>query len=106
MNVTDAITITELSRLLQKSRPTIYKYVVDFEEGNLDAIPYNVKELFRRIEEEDLSHDEILEYCHIRFGAGDSTLSIEAKKAIDFIKDNQDRLDFERLHKLMRKALK
>ena len=32
MKVTDLITITELSRIMNKSRPTIYKYISDFEE--------------------------------------------------------------------------
>ena len=106
MNVTDAISITELSKLLQKSRPTIYKYITDFEDGNLDAVPYAVRELFRQIEEEDLSHDEILHYCHTRFGEGDIDISPLAKRAMDFIKLHQDEFDYEQLFKLLRKAMK
>ena len=35
MKITDMISITELSRLLKKTRPTVYKYVSDFEKGNM-----------------------------------------------------------------------
>ena len=34
MQITDIVTITELSKLLGKSRPTVYKYVSDYEAGN------------------------------------------------------------------------
>ena len=106
MNITDAITITELSRLLQKSRPTIYKYVLDYESGETDAVPALVKELFRQIEEEDLPKDEIVRYCNTRFGSPDAELDPRAKEAIDFIKANQRRIDFDRLMKLLGKALR
>ena len=33
MKITDRITITELSRMLGKSRPTVYKYIADFERA-------------------------------------------------------------------------
>ena len=105
MNITDAITVTELSRLLQKSRPTIYKYVVDYETGDLDALPASVAELFRQIDEEDLGHDEILAYCAKRFGSPETELIPEAKRVIDYIKANQNRIDFERLEKLLRKVI-
>lgn len=106
MTVTDAISITELSKLLQKSRPTVYKYLTDFQAGNLEAVPYAVRELFRLIEEEELSHDEIVTYCHTRFGAGEGELSPLAKQAVDFIKAHQDEIDYERLFAALRKAIR
>ena len=47
MIITDFISITELSRLTKKSRPTIYKYLDDFHLGNYDDIPYSIITLFK-----------------------------------------------------------
>lgn len=104
MNITDAISITELSRLLQKSRPTIYKYITDYQQGNESDVPYAVGELFRLIEDEDLSHDDIIAYCHNRFGSPDAELLPRAKQLIDFIKNNQHRIDFDRMEHYLRKV--
>ena len=104
MKITDAITITELSRLLQKSRPTVYKYISDYEQNDYEAIPFAVRELFRLIDEEDLSRDDIVSYCKTRFGVSDIPLSADAIKAIDYIKTNQDAIDFHRLEKYLRKV--
>ena len=105
MNITDAISITELSRLLQKSRPTIYKYITDYEEGNESSIPPAVLRLFHLIDHEDLSHDDIIQYCKTRFGSPDAEILPQARRLIEFIKENQHRIDFERLEKLLRKVI-
>ena len=38
--INDIITVTELSRLKGKTRPTVYKYIKDFEADRYDAVPY------------------------------------------------------------------
>ena len=106
MRITDAITITELARLLQKSRPTIYKYILDYEQGNRDALPPSVAELFRQIDEEDLSYDDILAYCKRRFGAPDEEITAECKHVIDIIRANQHRIDFPKLERFLRKVIR
>ncbi len=68
MKITDVISITELSRLLKKSRPTVYKYVFDFESGNVGQIPHSVKKLFEEIQTGAASKREICEYCTHWFG--------------------------------------
>ena len=69
MKITDIISITELSRLLNKSRPTVYKYVSDFESGNYAQIPNSVQRLFQNIESGRASKREICEYCAHWYGA-------------------------------------
>lgn len=105
MQITDAISITELSRLAQKSRPTIYKYIQDFESGNESAVPYVFLELFQRIQEEDISMEEIREYCSLRFGNPEEELTPECKDFIEILKKNQNRIDFPKLERLLRKAM-
>ena len=78
MKITDIISITELSRLLNKSRPTVYKYVSDFENGNHAAIPHSVKKLFENIRSGNLPKREIYEYCEYWFdGTTPNTPSAE-----------------------------
>ena len=104
MQITDAISITELSRLSQKSRPTIYKYIQDFEQGNVEAIPYLFQELFGKIQDDEISYEQIKEYCATHFGNEEADLLPQTRKAISFLKENQHRIDFEKLEKLLRKV--
>ncbi|MCM1546488.1 MAG: hypothetical protein NC033_05570 [Clostridiales bacterium] len=60
------LSITELSRLVKKSRPTVYKYVTDYKRKNFDNIPNSVKELFDRIEA-GCAKSEIYAYCENNF---------------------------------------
>ena len=106
MKIIDAVTISELSRLLNKSRPTVYKYISDYEEGILDSIPESVKELFRLISEEDYEYEKIVEYCRKRFGEGGQKISTSAKNAIDYIIAHQDNIDFVELDYYLKKVSK
>ena len=74
MKVTDLITITELSRITNKSRPTIYKYISDFESEKYDEIPNVVLKLFNSIKNGDFSKKDIYGYCETYF-MGDDELS-------------------------------
>ena len=79
MKITDIISITELSRLLNKSRPTVYKYISDFENGNHAALPHSVKKLFENVQSGNLPKREIYEYCEYWFN-GTPTPSHSAEK--------------------------
>ena len=105
MKITDAISITELSKQLNKSRPTIYKYISDYESGNLDLVPEMVKELFRLIEEEEISRGQISEYCNNRF-LDNNKVSVAAKRAIDYIISHQEDIDFVELDIYLKKVSK
>lgn len=72
MKITDVISITELSRLLKKSRPTVYKYVFDFESGKYGQIPHSIKKLFEEIQTGAASKREICQYCTHWFGEAET----------------------------------
>lgn len=105
MKITDIITITELSRMLGKSRPTVYKYLADFESGNFGALPSSVKKLFCEIRDGKLPKREIAEYCEYWFdGETEAPKKKKAKEKPLTLKDifallkrNEDRLDLAKL---------
>ena len=107
MKITDIISITELSRLLKKSRPTVYKYISDFERGKDGEIPYSVKKLFQKIQSGDLSKQEIYDYCNHWFGSDSAALSFRSakenerptgiKEIITLLKQHERKLDYKKL---------
>ncbi len=113
MKITDMITITELSRLLGKSRPTVYKYISDFEEGNFSTLPHSVKKLFLEIQSGNIPKKGIYEYCEHWF-AGESTPSPHAKKnkpvtlkeIFTLLKKNERKINLENLKNYIEEELK
>ena len=101
MQITDIVTITELSKLLGKSRPTVYKYIFDYEAGNYSALPHSVRSLFDKIISGETSRRGVFEYCDHWFDTP-TTASKGAKKTslkdvIKLLKDNERRLDLGRI---------
>ena len=102
MKITDMITITELSQLLGKSRPTVYKYISDFESGNYEALPPSVKKLFLEIQAGNIPKKGIYEYCEHWFD-GETTpppkkkKSVTLKEIIALLKKNERKLNLENL---------
>lgn len=80
MQITDIISITELSQLLKKSRPTVYKYISDFQNKNYATIPRAINDLFIKIQKDQLSKREIFEYCEYWFSSGNLEKIKEKKK--------------------------
>ena len=116
MNITDIISITELSRLLKKTRPTVYKYVSDFEAGRYENLPRSVKGLFQKIQAEEMSKKEILEYCEhwfageIRspfafFTGNGKKYKSTGEEIINLIQTNVKRLDLDKLKEWIEKEL-
>ena len=101
MNITDYITITELARLTNKSRPSIYKYVLSFENNNLDEIPYSIINLFKLILD-NKSKQEIIDYCLNNFGNNTDNSMLEV---INLLKDNREILDFEKIKKIIEEEI-
>lgn len=103
MQITDIVTITELSKLLGKSRPTVYKYVSDYEAGNYSAIPHSVRSLFDKIMSGETSRRGVLEYCDHWFGGQAQTKKEKAgkpttlKEIIKLLKDNEHVLDLSKI---------
>ena len=106
IKITDMITITELSRLLGKSRPTVYKYISDFEEGNLAALPHSVKKLFLEIQSGNIHKKGVYEYCEHWFAKEASAPTpakknkpVTLKEIFALLKKNERKLNLENLKK-------
>ena len=101
MKVTDIITITELSRIMNKSRPTIYKYIQDYEEGNFDEVPLVVRELFDSITTNGFGKKDIYNYCDSKFASSD-----ELGDIISFLKENKAKLNLQRVMEFLRSEVR
>ncbi|MBQ8319354.1 MAG: hypothetical protein IJX81_00565 [Clostridia bacterium] len=111
MRITDMISITELAKILGKSRPTVYKYISDFESGNEGAVPLSVRKLFQRIRSGDIPKRGIYEYCEHWFAPGgaaerSSGGGVTLKELVRLLKDNEKRLDFTKLKRYIEEELK
>ena len=110
MRITDIVTITELSTLLGKSRPTVYKYISDYESGNYSALPHSVKSLFDRIMSGETSKRGVLEYCNHWFDT--KTVNTAAQKettlkdVIRLLKDNEGRLNLRKIFSFIEEELR
>lgn len=100
MKVTDLITITELSRIMNKSRPTIYKYISDFEEERYNEIPAVVLELFKSITSNTFSKKDIYSYCDSNFTGFD-----ELNEIFTLIKENRTRINLKKLKEYIEKEI-
>ena len=110
MKITDIISITELSRVLGKSRPTVYKYISDFESGNTLGLPHSVKKLFTQIASGDIPKRGIYEYCEHWFASGEPQKNekqntVSLKELWKLIKDNEKKLDLEKIKAYIEKEL-
>lgn len=105
MGITDAISITELSKILKKSRPTVYKYISDFEVGNEEAVPEAVSLLFHQIVDAEISKSEILHYCEKRFGAPSLEVSEECQEIINLLHQYEKSIDLGKIRKVIEKEI-
>lgn len=61
--IVDHFSITELSNLTNKSRPTLYKYISSYEAGDLNEVPYNFILLFNLINKPGVKKKEIVDFA-------------------------------------------
>ena len=105
MLITDFISITELSRLTKKSRPTIYKYLNDFNLGNYDDIPYSIINLFKMAATSTKA--EIIAYCNATYGTSYSdNCDEEVQELINLIISNQKDLNISKIKDFIMEELK
>ena len=110
MKITDMISITELSRLLGKSRPTVYKYISDFESGNFSALPPSVKKLFLEIQAGNIPKRGIYEYCAHWF-AGEAEVPkktdkpVTLKEIFALLKKHERKIDLPKLKSYIEEEL-
>lgn len=96
MFITDLVSITELSRITQKSRPTIYKYISDYKMHNYDDIPYTFIQLLKISESDTTTHLDIVRYCKNIYGEKNIT-DREMLDIIDLLENNKGRLNLEKI---------
>lgn len=100
--ITDTISITELSRLTNKSRPTIYKWLTLYEKGELNELPAAIVELFDLIADRG-SKKDIYSFCEEKFfNAPDDD---ELKEIFGLLRSNKDKLDMKIIKKIIMEEL-
>ena len=104
MFITDQVTITELSRLTKRSRPTIYKYINDYLSGNYDDIPFSFLKLFQM--SSNCSKSDIEHYCHKTYGNNSAhVIDAETQEVIDLIIKSHSRIDIKKIKSFILKEI-
>lgn len=96
--VTEFITITELSNLTGKSRPTIYKYLSAYQRGEKSDIPYAFIQLFELIETTKGKKTDIAKFCSDQF-----TSPSPLRPLWDFIQAHAEKIDVNRAIEVLTK---
>ena len=104
MFITDIISITELSRLTGKSRPTIYKYINDYKVGNYDDIPFSIIELFKM--SDSCSKSDIIAYCQKNYCYNNQSCSGKTQELITLILQNEKHIDVDKLKTFILEEIK
>lgn len=108
MNPLDHVSITELSRLTGKSRPTLYKYMDCFKRGAYDEIPYTFIRLFEEISDGTFSKEDMIAYC-ARYFANGATMVVadpQVRDLFEMILANRAKLDIDKIKTAIEKELK
>jgi len=102
--INKTITITELSTLTGKSRPTLYKYYAYYSNNVFDDIPFSIKTLFDIACKKDADKKEIINYCNKTFKNIDDDIDIS--EIITLIKNNKEKIDLKMLKKAIKEGIK
>lgn len=108
-NINNIITISELSRLVGISRPTMYKYLLMYENKDRMNIPNNIIEILDYLESDRVkSKQDVYIYFSNNFPST-STMAVLDKtkvlinensnflKLLEYLVDNSNKIDFEEL---------
>lgn len=96
--ITDIVTITELSRLTNKSRPTIYKWLTLYENEKIDELPLAIAQLFDLIVVSG-SKKDIYQFCEEQFIVVDSDGELE--EIMRLLRAHRSKLDLGALKKFI-----
>ena len=102
--ITETFSVTQLSRLTGKSRPTVYKYISDYESGNIAEVPKDFREVFRLISE-GANRSEVYAYCEENFLAAQFGNG-ELAEIVGLITDNKDKINLQQLKEYLVKEIK
>ena len=95
--------ITELSNLTGKTRPTIYKYLKAYQDCKYDDLPYSFIQLFSLMEKSGVSRKEIIEYCLKNFKSVDE--DIKVNEIVNLIKENKNKIDLDNLKGMLEEEI-
>ena len=95
--------ITELSNLTGKSRPSVYKYLNAYEEGKLDDIPFSFIKLIEFMNKPNVNRAEIADFCKSTFQEIDADLKVN--EVMTLIKNNKQKIDFEKLKQFIEEEI-
>ena len=96
--------ITELSNLTKKTRPTLYKYISSYEEGKLDEIPYSFIQLFKLLNKPNVTNREVIKFCENTFC--ETTTNQELNEVLTLIKENSNTLDLGKIKEFILEEIK
>ena len=111
-NIPNLITVSELARLINVSRPTLYKYKEMYEHNDTE-LETKYKELFDYIES-CLVKNEIYNYTNNIFKSSDNSLTDKLKldenkelvSLFNRIIDNKEKINIEELNKYIDEKIK
>ena len=103
MKIELTFSITELSNLTGKTRPTLYKYIKSYEEDQFDDVPYSFIKLFELMNKPGVRRKEITEYCELNFQTVDSDMKVN--EIISLIKNNKDKVDLDNLKRIVEEEI-
>lgn len=114
--ITDMITVSELSRLIDISRPTLYKYINEYEIGAKPSYDHKFKSLFDFIlKDTTINKNQIYDYCMIIFTSSNDKAIIDKikylieddkyKEIFTLITNNIDRIDSDDLKKYLNERI-
>ena len=101
--ITDTVSITELSRLTNKSRPTIYKWLMLYENESKDELPQVLARLFDLIADNG-SKKDVYQFCEEQFIVRDDDETLE--EVLRLLRTNRSKLDLERIKNYILEELK
>ena len=103
MKIELTFSITELSNLTGKTRPTLYKYIKAYENDSFDDLPYSFIKLFDLMSDPNIKRKEIAEYCEANFQAVDSDMKLN--EIVSLIKNNKEKIDLDNLKRVIEEEL-
>ncbi len=95
--------ITELSSLTNKSRPSLYKYINAYEVGQYDLIPFSFIQLFELMDKPNVKRSEIISYCNMTFLNVDC--DIKVNEIVTLIKNNKNKLNLDKIKTLIEEEI-
>ena len=116
-NINNIITISELSRLVGISRPTMYKYLLMYENKDKINIPNNIIEILDYLSSDNVkSKQDVYNYFSNNFSSTSVKAILDKTKILinddinfcellEYLVDNSNKIDFQKLIKIVKEKV-